>query len=559
MAEAWSGIDFLCTVDGPLERFPALRVLFLAHRVAATGMITIQTAAGTRRVAVAAGAVAGGDGFPNLLLEHSVRGQADEPMVALIGRAVAAGVPPERALADAGARLGERLAELVGARGGRIVFREEILDPRARVVLPDSIPRLLAAGLRRTRPAARLRATFGARLPEAVSLSVPDDSPESRWGLDPTALRVLRSVSRVSTLGELLGAGPPGQADQTAYAVDLLMQLGLILVEPRVTRPRAEERSPDAEARAIRTAQPTRPPPSPTVTAAPLAPTPGVMTAPAPATTASATTTSGAIGAGIVGRPSESSLRALKEAHARVKDALPADVLGIERSDVLTDLVIDKAHRELAARYHPDRNRNLGPEIAALASELFTRVNEAWTALKDPAIRKDEAARLKAREEGRPFVSEQQRARARICFARAEPLARNRRWAEALPELETAISLDPGPWRYHFFKAQAAFHVGRMTAEEADRYLRGLSVPAGEPCADVLYEAGEMLLRAGKEDQAQARFKEALAAFPDHHATKRRLRLAERRAESDPEKKTDSVSSSVSSVLSGLFKGRGRA
>ena len=156
-------------------------------------------------------------------------------------------------------------------------------------------------------------------------------------------------------------------------------------------------------------------------------------------------------------------------------------------------------------------------------------------------------------------MSDQQRAKARIAFARAEPLARNKRWAEALPELELAVSLDPGPWRYHFLRAQAAFSQGRMTAEEADRYLRGLVVPAGEPAADVLYEAGEMLLRAGKENLAKARFKEALALFPDHHPSKRRLRLSERRADAESDKPADSGTSSVSSVLSGLFKSRGRS
>ena len=41
MSASWSGQSFLETVAGPLEQFPPVRVLFLAHCVLANGRLTL--------------------------------------------------------------------------------------------------------------------------------------------------------------------------------------------------------------------------------------------------------------------------------------------------------------------------------------------------------------------------------------------------------------------------------------------------------------------------------------------------------------------------------------
>ena len=540
MSEMWSGLDFLESVDGPMERFPVARVLFLAHRVAATGRLTLQTPGGERVLLIAGGGIAGGAGFPDLLREHGVRGLPDETFVALVGRAIAAGVPPDEALASAQSRLGELLAELVGARGGRVQFGSSTLDASVRVVFADPIPRMLSNGLRALRPASRLRGIYGGRLTDAVSVHIPDDSPETRWGLDAVSMRLLRDAGRGVSLGDLLG-GNNTLSEQTLTAVDLLVQLGLLSTEPR-PRVSATRTLGATETRPPRAEGPEQVAAERSVATRPAAERVGPDRTPRAAPV----------------RPAEDPLRQLKEAHARLKDGLPADVLGLVKAEDLSESSISRAYRELSARYHPDRHRADGPEAVGLAGDCFSWISEAFTALKDPALRKDEAARLTARAEGRTYISESQKTRARICFARAEVLVRNRRWAEALPELDQAVAQDPGPWRYQFLRALAAHNMGRMTAEETDRFLRGLAAPDGEPRADVLYEAGEILLKAGKEQAATNRFREALASFPEHVPSKRRVWLQQRRADNEPDKKADPTST-VSSVLSSIFSRRGKS
>ncbi len=61
------------------------------------------------------------------------------------------------------------------------------------------------------------------------------------------------------------------------------------------------------------------------------------------------------------------------------------DVLGVKKNASQDD--IKKAYRELAMRYHPDRNMDKGAEEKAKVEERFKEVNEAYAVLSDPGKR----------------------------------------------------------------------------------------------------------------------------------------------------------------------------
>ena len=56
-------------------------------------------------------------------------------------------------------------------------------------------------------------------------------------------------------------------------------------------------------------------------------------------------------------------------------------ILEIEKS--ATDQEVKKAYRQMARKYHPDKNRNVGQEYQEMAKEKFIKVQEAYDQIKD--------------------------------------------------------------------------------------------------------------------------------------------------------------------------------
>ena len=231
----WSGTDYLNVVSGPVDRFPPLRVLFLAHRVAATGLITLVNIYGARGIWVQNGVIAGLAGFPDLLSGLGLKGEPGEDAIAMVTRGITSGQSPDRVITALSDGVAAAIAGFADLRGADVRFRLDARPPPQLLPPLDPFPRLLSRGLRLLRPPERLRPLFGPRLNLVAIQSIPDDAPESRWALDPTALRVLREAGRAPTLGELLGSGAPSGA--TWLAVDLLLQLGLLELVTAAARP----------------------------------------------------------------------------------------------------------------------------------------------------------------------------------------------------------------------------------------------------------------------------------------------------------------------------------
>lgn len=527
----WSGVDFLTTVNGSAERFPPLRVLFLAHRVAASGLLTMINIYGARGLWIQAGAVGALAGFNDLLATIGVRGEPGEDANAMVSRAITGGQSPDRVLTALGDGVAATLAGFADLKSMDIRFRMDAKPPPQLLPPLDPFPRLLARGLRQLRPPERLRPAFGPRLNLVARLAIPDDAPESRWGLDPTALRVLREAGRGPTLGELLGSGAPSGA--TWLAVDLLLQLGLIELvaapQPAVQRPperpperpldRSVDRSTDRAADRSVDRSVSR-----------------NLAAPQDRSVDRSVSTRAAVRPTDVKLPDSAVVSGLRQALASMEGADEAAILGIQRSADLTEEKIDRAFRDQSVRFHPDRHQQGTPEQKELAQRCFSRMSDAYAVLRDPGVRADRQARMKAREEGRVYTSESDQKAARIAFARAEIQLRQRRWAEALADLDEAVRLDPSAWRYRLAQAQAASSAGRTSAAEAEAALRAVlnEAPAGAPKAEVHYLLGELLLRDGKEKAGMACFEEALKEQPDHAGAKRRLWLQKRRTEEAP-------------------------
>lgn len=545
----WSGTEFLETANGPAERFPPLRVLFLAHRVAATGLLTLINIYGARGLWLQGGAIAALAGFPDLLAGVGVKGEPGEDAMAMVTRAITSGQSPDRVLTALGDGVAEALAGFADLRGADVRFRTDARPPPQLLPPLDPFPRLLSRGLRQRRPPERLRPVFGPRLNLVARQAIPDDAPESRWALDPTALRVLREAGRRPTLGELLGSGAPSGA--TWLAVDLLLQLGLLELSaaerpaageaaepaPERSQDRSVDRSVD---RSISRASP------PSVNRSVDRSIDRSVSRSVSRNIAAPLDRS--VDASVSGRaarpprppeppPAEpAAVIALREALAAMTGADEPTILGIQRSADMTEAAIDRAFRDQSIRFHPDRHQMASAEQRELAARCFGLMSDAYAVLRTSAARADRMARMKAREEGRVYVSEQDQRAARMAYARAEVAVRQRRWGDALPDLDEAARLDPTSWRYRLTRAQAESFAGRAGADQTEATLRAIAAeaPAGEARAEVFYILGELMVRDGREAPAMACFEEALKEHPAHAGAKRRLWLQKRRADEAP-------------------------
>jgi DnaJ like chaperone protein len=61
----------------------------------------------------------------------------------------------------------------------------------------------------------------------------------------------------------------------------------------------------------------------------------------------------------------------------------PYAVLGVRPGCSMEE--VQKAYRELAARYHPDKVSHLGQEFIDLATAKFTEIQRAYEAIVKPA------------------------------------------------------------------------------------------------------------------------------------------------------------------------------
>lgn len=487
----WSGSAFLSKIDGPLDAFPPLRVAFLAHRLRADGTLHVDPGRDEAPFSVtfAGGRIADCRGIADLLAPPPATrsegrptagiGPSNDDLQAVLGRVIAEGMRPDAAMDRAAEGVGRALARTVGRTLGRVRFTPGEVEGRV-LALPLPVTQALVRGLASIRPASHLRRVLGAMRRHQVRVNLPDDSPETSWGLSPLALRLLHDAVEVPLVVELLGDDAlttEGKGDDRLLAFDLIQQFGLVYLDD---------------------------PPAGKVAADPALDDPRV--------------------------------RALREALADLERKTPLEILSVERSDQATPEGVEQAFRAASARFHPDRFTGAPAEVRKLAEACFSRVAEARSYLLEGDKLDTVRQRLAAAEAGKVFVTAEERRAAKVELTRGQTLFRQRRWQAALAAFERAIALDPEPWIPRFLAIQARWRLKQISAEEAVAEMLELPAPKGAARADVIFVAGETLMADGEEDQAYKLYRQAVKEWPEHVGAQRRLRLKEMRERKEQEK-----------------------
>jgi len=226
----------------------------------------------------------------------------------------------------------------------------------------------------------------------------------------------------------------------------------------------------------------------------------------------------------------------LKEAYDVLTRSKPEFIFRLKKSADLERSIIDKKHREACARYHPDRYRNAAQGAQALAEGCFTAVSEAYHRLIEREYFDEVKTRFIERETGVKVVTETTRSRARIDFAKAEALFKQKRFPDAHANAKAAVEGDPDKWQYQYLMHRAAFRAGLVQIDEAHDGIIGLTGMTTVEKADQLAILGEMHLKSGDEVKAYKLFAQAVSLDSQNVVASRRLRLRERRQREEGEK-----------------------
>jgi curved DNA-binding protein CbpA len=501
----WDGAAFLERAEGPPEKVPPIRLLFLAHRVDATGVLLVERPGELARIVLKAGRVVHVEGVPGLLASLDPRLPDPQNLPQNVAAAVAAGHAVDRVLDAAALGLGEWLARTARRRGGRVRFDVRATGPAGAFPLPLSVPRLIASGLRMGRPANEVERQWASMGAARAVARVPEDSPESRWGLDPLALRVLRLAQSTVDVNHLLREASGGESSrrpEALRALDLLYLLGMIVVDGG-----PHEREPTVSR---------------------------TVSLPSPA-------------------PTDEDGRAarLRDALSAMEGAHPVDILELGDRKVLAENEVQQAYRDISRRYHPDTYFSAPPLVRAMAEACFSKINAAYEALRAPGGLADAQRLLTARATGRGFVTERDHQAARVAFRKAEVLFRNRDWKGADPLYAEAARLDATTWPHAFYAIRAGALSRRLTADEAVKQLDALTPPDMARRAEVLVAIGNIYKLDGRAGEALRRYKSASEADPENRDAQRELRLHQSRTEPA---RTGPSAPPATSVLSGLFR-----
>jgi tetratricopeptide (TPR) repeat protein len=182
----------------------------------------------------------------------------------------------------------------------------------------------------------------------------------------------------------------------------------------------------------------------------------------------------------------------------------------------------------MSSAYHPDVYLHQSVEYRKLAHYCFTRVSEAYHSLRTAGA----LGALRDRLSGKDEVAPED---AKLLFARANVAHKKRQWPVAVELFAAAVKADPSHWRAAFLGVHARWLAGDLNAKEAATQLFLMEVPRGRGKAEVLYTAGEIMMRDGNDDIAMGLFSKAVESFPNHVGAKRRLRLQASRSQEGPQ------------------------
>ena len=499
--DSWHGLDFLSSIQGSTGRYPVIQTLFLASRVGATGLLSVELVSDdlSVQVGLVRGRIHSVEDVPGLLGALQPVPSDSMNLLRDVGGAVALGHPVDRVLGAAASALGLFLVRLPS---GTIRFQSQWTPPPGGFPLPGSLPRLLAAGLREARSEEQIRTWWKGHMEAPIRLRVPEDSPEDRWGLDSITLRMLTRGPRASTPAVLLdiaSGNDPVRRIEMMRCLDLLHAFGILHIDRQIiVQPPAARSARPAEARVE----------------------PVMRREVAHLSAPAAPKFSG---------PPDAAVEQLEKIRQQMEGAHPAEALGLTGKRKVSAEDCAVAFREVSKRVHPDLFAG-NPAAKALAEQCFGLLNTAHEASQASSGVADINRFLEAKHLNVQYISEKEHVTARLSFRKAELAWRNREWVKASEGFEDACVRDPVTWPHLLYRIYSRYLAKKQGLSVTIQDLDALNPPRPQHQAEVLVVSGNILKLENQAEQAGARYRKALEIHPDNRDAQREIRLQDKRA-----------------------------
>ena len=515
-----SGIDWhdartLEPLDGPLARYPLARVVLLAHRTKASGLLRVFDGETSHGFGLRDGKVVSVTGVEALLRDLLPDDQGELELEAAVGKAMAGGHALEAVLDEAGKSVGRALAGWCLTDIGILSFKPDPSPSNKGFPLPKSLIALLSHGLYSLGSPAQGQKLLQAQPGDPIAVLLPSGTGEDRPGLDALSLRVLNLARARPPFQDLVARATRGNSArrrEVLHRVYLLHRMGLLhLPEPALQTDEETQRVPRRRQRKRRT--PSR---SPELSRTPERRPGGERRSSKPE-----------------GPTPEQQVAKLRKRTEMLRAQNFYQRLGLgEAESKPTPKDCDEAFHKLSRRYHPDAQGDSTTEVRDAAEDVFALLSEAIEGLRKKRVAEEQWERTRCAQQGRPYVTDRDRTKAKMSFKKGERLFRNRDYAIAEACFHEAKTKDPETPTYAFWHAYSAYLAKQMPADEALKILTALKPETQQQSSEFHFTIGRILrLSGGDETKAIEHFEKAVAANPDNRDAQRELRLVAMRTD----------------------------
>ena len=178
-------------------------------------------------------------------------------------------------------------------------------------------------------------------------------------------------------------------------------------------------------------------------------------------------------------------------------------------------------------------------------------MSDAYHTLQDETYMADLRIRIVEKETGQRVVTDKTRAAAKVEYAKADVLFKQKRYDAAFDLARRATEGDPDRWQYQYLKWRLAYRTGEADVDVVRDEIGRLTGMNSIEKAASLYEVGEMYMREGQEEKAYELFRQTLMLDGKNVGARRRMRLKDRREQDTNERE-------ASGLFSGLFQRKKR-
>ncbi|MBI5499487.1 MAG: DnaJ domain-containing protein [Deltaproteobacteria bacterium] len=229
--------------------------------------------------------------------------------------------------------------------------------------------------------------------------------------------------------------------------------------------------------------------------------------------------------------------REIADLHANLKDRNYFERLGV--SETVAPQELNDKYLELVKRYHPDRAVRHGlTDLTDQLEEILMSIREAFETLNDPELREAYAAKLGGR--GKPVPSDMRELVDRAISAEhsyqlAVVLERQHKLEEAQKAADEALRVAPGQGEYDCMALwlKAARRQPRASVEDLVQPMMEAAAAATKH-ERAQMQAGRLLQRAGRTNEAVEFFRRVLQLNPQNVDAAREIRLAGMRTSRAP-------------------------